>query len=62
MVGGLCSKNGVLIMEWVQLGIQGLATLHYCRDRVGQVFMREERSYLHVLLLYRNLWVEVFYS
>jgi hypothetical protein len=57
MVGGMCS---VLITEWGHLEIQGLATLHYCRDKAGLVFMREDRTYLHVLLLYRNLWVEVY--
>jgi hypothetical protein len=56
MVGGMCS---VLITEWGHLEIQGLATLHYCRDKAGLVFMRED-TYLHVLLLYRNLWVEVY--
>jgi hypothetical protein len=56
MVSGLCS---VLITEWDQLGIQGGLFNQSCRVRAQLVLMSRGRPYLHVLLRYKKLWVEI---
>jgi hypothetical protein len=55
MVRGLCS---VLITEWAQLESRAGLLSQSCRFRAGLVFRKRGRLYLHVLLLYSELWVE----
>jgi hypothetical protein len=42
-----------------QLRIQGWDPFHSWTVRAGMVLMSRRRPYLHVILLYKKLWVEI---